>query len=137
MEVVHLMYISRFKEKNAQLAWQKQVILIGGASRGLITLKGVLVFSSCFYFTLRTMFNSSLGGEFKNSILFSKTQLLYLLTCFSYLFSVIWLLFVCAFLYFVCFVSHMFGLVPSNAFESALVFFFIFLVKNWDTFAFA
>ena len=41
-------------------------------------------------------------GEFKNSIFFSKIQLLYLLTCFIYLFSVVWLLFACDFFSFFC-----------------------------------
>ena len=34
----------------------------------LINLRGVLIIHSCFCFTLRTMFISSLGGEFKNSL---------------------------------------------------------------------
>ena len=70
MEVVHSMYISSFMEKKAQLALHKRVIFIRGSFGGLITLRGVIVISSCLYFTLRTMFNSSLEGEFKNSIFF-------------------------------------------------------------------
>ena len=52
--------------------------------KSLITPRGVLVFPSCFCFTLRTMLNLSLGAEFKNV---AKIQLLYLLICFSYFFS--------------------------------------------------
>ena len=75
MEVVHSMYISSFMKKKAQLALHKRVIFIGGSFGGLITLRGVIVISSCFYFTLRTMFNSSLEGEFKNSIFFFKNPI--------------------------------------------------------------
>ena len=93
-QVAHSLHISSFMEK-AQLAFHKQVILIGAASGGLIILKGVLIIHSCFCFTLRTMFNSTLVGgmgvvDGVNSSFgfkfFSKIQLLYLLTCFSYLF---------------------------------------------------
>ena len=104
MEVVHSMYISSFMETRAQLSYHKQVIFIKATSGGLITLKGVLAISYCFYFTLRTTFNSSLVGvsEFKYSIFFSKIQLLYFLTCFSYFFSFVWLFFACTFLSFFC-----------------------------------
>ena len=76
----------------------------------------------------------------KNSIFFSKIQLLYLLTYFSYLFSVVWLLFACTFLSFFCLfcisyelgwflvmVLRMLGYCASICFS---------LVKIWDTFAF-
>ena len=82
-----------FMGYKTQLAFHKQVILIGAVSGGLITLKGVLIIHYCFCFTLRTMFNS---------IFFSKMQLLYLLTYFSYLFSVVWLLNACDFISFFC-----------------------------------
>ena len=85
------MYISNFMENMIKLGCHKQVIFIGASFGGLITLRGVLVISSCFYFTLRIMFNSSffffffffffLGGggggggrEFKNSIFFQKSN---------------------------------------------------------------
>ena len=105
-QVAHSLHISSIMEKKAQLPVHKQVILIGDAFGGLIILREVFIINYFFCFTLRTMFNSSLGGEFKNSpFFFSKIQLLYLLTYFSYLFSIIWLLFVCSFLsffYFFC-----------------------------------
>ena len=41
----------------------KQVIFIRAASKGLITLRRVLIIRSCFCFTLKTMFNLSWGGE--------------------------------------------------------------------------
>ena len=62
-QVVHSLKISSFMEKKAQLAFQKRVIFIRATSEGLITLRGVLVISSRFYFPFRTMFNSSLGGK--------------------------------------------------------------------------
>ena len=46
-------------DKKEPLACHKKVIFIQASSRGLITLRGVLIIASCFYFTLRTMFNSS------------------------------------------------------------------------------
>ena len=49
--------------KKAQLAFHKQVILIGAVSRGLITLITVLIIHYYFCFTLRTMFNSSFRGR--------------------------------------------------------------------------
>ena len=61
-QVVHSLHISSFMKKTTQLAIHKQVILIGVASGGLIILRGVLIIHSCFCVTLRTMFNSSLGG---------------------------------------------------------------------------
>ena len=61
----------------------KQALFIGATSGDLISLGGVLVILSCFCFTLRTMFISSLRGggggggggggdgiKFKNSIFF-------------------------------------------------------------------
>ena len=133
--------ISSFMEKKAQLAFKKQVIFIEATSEGLITLRGVLVISSCFSFTLRTMFNSSLGGlNSRIQIFFFKIQLLYLLTYFSYLFLVVWLLIACSFLSFFCLccvsyelswclvmVLRMLGYYASICFS---------LVKIWDTFAF-
>ena len=57
-------------------------IFIGATFEGLITLRGVLVIPSCFRFTLRTMFISSLEGgggvKFKNSKK-KKLKFLYLL----------------------------------------------------------
>ena len=116
-QVVQSLHISTFMEKKSQLAFQKQVILIGATSGGLITLRRVLVISFCFCFTLRTIFKSSfvcvcVGGGGKGGIegmtssfkfkKISQIQLLYLLTYFSYLFSVVWLLFSCNFLSFFC-----------------------------------
>ena len=46
----------------------KRAIFIGATSRDLINLRGVLIIHSCFCFTLRTMFISSLGGAFKKII---------------------------------------------------------------------
>ena len=54
-QVVYSLHISSFLEKKAQLAFQKRVIFIGATSKGLITLRGVIFISSCFYFTLRAM----------------------------------------------------------------------------------
>ena len=81
-QVMQSLKISSFMEKKAQLAFHKQVILIRAASKGLISLRGVLIIHSFFCFTLRTMFNLSFfffwggggggGGEFKNSIFFFK-----------------------------------------------------------------
>ena len=65
----------------------KRAIFIGATFRDLINLRGVLIIHSCFCFTLRTMFISSLEGAFKKSLRKkkkkSKIQLLYLLICFS------------------------------------------------------
>ena len=66
-QVVHSLHISRFMETKAQLSCHKEVIFIGMASGGLIILRGVLVVSSSFYFQLRAMFNSSLGGRTQKS----------------------------------------------------------------------
>ena len=44
MEVMHSRHISSFMEKKTQLAFQKRVIFIGGASGGLIVLRGLVLF---------------------------------------------------------------------------------------------
>ena len=49
--------------------------------------KGVLFLFSCFFFTLRAMFISSLLGMGVNSKNFGKPKFLYLLSFFIYLFS--------------------------------------------------
>ena len=110
-------------EKKAQLAFQKRAIFIGAASEGLITLKGVLIIHSCFCLTLRTMFNSSLGGwiQVLNSIFFYKIQLLYLLIYFSYCFIYLGCLYVFFFLSFVCFVSPYLVMVSHYDFYYLLV----------------
>ena len=59
MEVVHSRNISSFMEKKAQHACHKKIIFIGATSGGLITLRGVLVVNSYFYFMLRAIFNPS------------------------------------------------------------------------------
>ena len=107
-QVVRSMYVSSFMEKKIQHACHKQVIFIGDDFRGLITLRGVLFISSCFYLTLRTIFNSSLGGEFKFFQKKKKTNFcisLHVLVNYFQLFGCY--LHVLFFLYFVCFVSHM------------------------------
>ena len=58
-QIAHSLYISSFMEKKAQLAFEKQVIFIEATSRGLITLRGVLIIHFYFCFTLTIMFNSS------------------------------------------------------------------------------
>ena len=88
------------------------------------------------------MFNSSLGvgGEFKNSIFFSKIQLLYLLTCFSYLFLVVWFLFACVFLsFFFCLFCVSYELSWCLVIVIRMHWFLClncFLSQIWDTFAF-
>ena len=70
----------------------------------------------------------------KNSIFFSKIQLLYLLTCYSYLFSVVWLLFACTFLYFFCLFCISYEL--GWFLVMVLRMLGYCLAKIWDTFAF-
>ena len=50
-----------YGDKRHNLHVTSKPIFTGATSGGLITLKGVLVILSCFHFTLRTMFISSLG----------------------------------------------------------------------------
>ena len=116
-QIAHSLYISSFMEKKAQLAFEKQVIFIEATSRGLITLRGVLIIHFYFCFTLTIMFNSSFvwggggGVDVVNSCFefnfFFKSNF-----CISLLVLVIsFQLFGCYlhvfFSFFCCFVSHM------------------------------
>ena len=108
-QVVHSLHISSFMEKKAQLAFQKQAIFNGATSEDLITPRGALIIHSCFCFTLRTMFNSSLESEFKFFIqkVFKNPTFVFPYLFKLSLFSFLVVICMCFYFFLLFFVSHM------------------------------